>query len=99
MATKKLRAAFFGRFYADNIALLLCMCVYRDVHICSQMDDYYSNNAEFLDRMRHVSCFEHVQRVKGFVAEFLGNGSQNPEEASATVRDFVEVGIRSCVVT
>ena len=57
------------------------------------MDEYYSNNAEFLDRMRHVSCFDHVQRVKGFVAEFLGSGPQTAEDASSTVRDFVEVGL------
>ncbi|CAI8057797.1 Vacuolar protein sorting-associated protein 9A, partial [Geodia barretti] len=54
-----------------------------------QMDEYYRNNAEFLDRMRHITCFDHVQRVKGFVAEFLST-PQNPEDASSTVRDFVE---------
>ena len=59
-----------------------------------QMDEYYRKNAEFLDRMRHITCFDHVQRVKGFVAEFLST-PQNPEDASSTVRDFVEVGVVS----
>ena len=54
------------------------------------MDEYYSSNAEFLDRMRHITCFDHVQKVKGFVSEFLET-PQNPDEASLLVRDFVEV--------
>ena len=62
-----------------------------------QMEAYYSGNAVFLDRMRHITCFDHIQRVKTFVAEFLST-PQTPEEASTTVRDFVEVGV-ACEVT
>lgn len=57
-----------------------------------QMDDYWRNNAEFLDRMRHVTCFDHVQRLKGFIAEFLAS-PQNPEDSSSILRDFIEVGV------
>lgn len=78
-------------------------CICDDV---IQMDEYYRNNTEFLDRMRHITCFDHVQRVKGFVADFLST-PQTPEDASSTVRDFVEVGVailatcrsRECHVT
>ena len=44
--------------------------------------------------MRHVSCFDQVQRVKGFVSEFY-SAPRTPEEASSAVRDFVEVGVAS----
>lgn len=54
-----------------------------------KMDDYWRNNAEFLDRMRHVTCFDHVQRLKGFIAEFLAS-PQNPEDSSSILRDFIE---------
>lgn len=54
-----------------------------------QLDEYSSDNSEFLDRMRHASCFDHVQRVKGFLAEFLGS-PRTPEGAASVVRDFVE---------
>jgi hypothetical protein len=39
--------------------------------------------------MRHISCFDHIQRVKGFISEFLGN-SRTTDEGPSVVRDFVE---------
>lgn len=57
-----------------------------------QLDQYGSDNSEFLDRMRHASCFDHIQRVKGFMVEFLGS-PRTPDNASLVVRDFVEVGV------
>jgi hypothetical protein len=54
-----------------------------------QINEYSSSNTVFLDRMRHITCFDHVQRVKAFIADFLAT-PQNPSDASSTVRDFVE---------
>ena len=48
--------------------------------------------SQFLDRMRHSSSFDIVQRVKTFVSEFVGTQA-TAEEASQTVRDFVEVSV------
>ena len=58
------------------------------------MDEYCSGNAVFLDRMRHITCFDYVQKVKGFVSEFLDT-PQNPEDASSLVGEFVEVLLES----
>ncbi len=44
----------------------------------------------FLERMRHSSSFEMVQKVKTFVNQFYGTQG-SAEEYSHVIRDFVEV--------
>ena len=56
-----------------------------------QLVEYDRQCSLFLERMRHASSFELVQKFKSFVNVFVGTQYSTADACSKAVHDFIEV--------
>ena len=56
-----------------------------------QLDEFDKRCCLFLERMRHVSSYELVQKFKSFINEYVGVQHASPEECSQSIHTFIEV--------
>lgn len=56
-----------------------------------QLVEFDKQCCVFLERMRHSSSFEIVQKFKSFVNEFVGSQHESADQYSEAVHTFIEV--------